>query len=199
MGWLDGALRIMPSWEWVGLGPHHPARGLPAGGDLPRASSSTSSSSGPSSSRRYTKDLAYHNLLDRPRDRPKRTGAGAAMLTLLGMIFFASSTDVMANFFQLPLNDGALVLPVRRDRRADHRLLRDLQDLSTRCGPPRASASASGRCRDRGRRPASTRRSSPSPGPGDGHEELDAIPVPTYIDLVPPELATGAGVRRVMR
>jgi hypothetical protein len=35
--------------------------------------------------------------------------------------------------------------------------------------------------------------------PGDGHEELEAIPVPTYIDLVPPELATGPGVRRVMR
>ena len=33
-----------------GLGPHHPSRGLPARGDLPRASSSTSSSSGPSSS-----------------------------------------------------------------------------------------------------------------------------------------------------
>ena len=27
------------------------------------------------------------------------------MLTLLCMMFFASSTDVMANFFQLPLND----------------------------------------------------------------------------------------------
>ena len=35
--------------------------------------------------------------------------------------------------------------------------------------------------------------------PGDGVEELEAIPVPTYIDLVPPELATEAGVRRVMR
>jgi len=37
------------------------------------------------------------------------------------------------------------------------------------------------------------------PRPGDGVEELEAIPVPTYIDLVPPELATGEGVRRVMR
>jgi hypothetical protein len=37
------------------------------------------------------------------------------------------------------------------------------------------------------------------PRPGDGHEELEAIPVPTFIDMVPPELATGGGVRRVMR
>ena len=64
-----------------------------------------------------TKDLAYHNLLDRPRDRPKRTGAGAAMLTLLGMTFFASSTDVMANFFQLAAQGRALVLPDRRGGR----------------------------------------------------------------------------------
>ena len=38
------------------------------------------------------------------------------------------------------------------------------------------------------------------PRPGDGaHEELDAIPVPTFIDTTPPELATAAGVRRVIR
>jgi hypothetical protein len=37
------------------------------------------------------------------------------------------------------------------------------------------------------------------PRPGDGAEELDAVPVPTFIDMVPPELATGEGVRRVMR
>ena len=27
--------------------------------------------------------------------------------------------------------------------------------------------------------------------PGDGHEELEAIPVPTFIDTTDPELATG--------
>ena len=26
MGWLDGALRIMPSWEWVGWGHTIPSR-----------------------------------------------------------------------------------------------------------------------------------------------------------------------------
>ena len=41
--------------------------------------------------------------------------------------------------------------------------------------------------------------SSRSPVPATAHEELDAIPVPTYIDLVDPALATGDGVRRVMR
>ncbi len=35
--------------------------------------------------------------------------------------------------------------------------------------------------------------------PGDGHEELEAVPVPTFIDMVPADLATGPGIRRVMR
>ena len=46
-----------------------------------------------------------HNLLDRPRDRPKRTAAGAAMLALLFTLFAASSTDVLANFFHVSLNE----------------------------------------------------------------------------------------------
>ena len=37
------------------------------------------------------------------------------------------------------------------------------------------------------------------PRPGDEHEELEAVPVPTYIDTRDPELATAAGVRRVIR
>ena len=36
MGWLDGALRIMPSWELDRLRPHRPPRGLPARRGLPR-------------------------------------------------------------------------------------------------------------------------------------------------------------------
>jgi len=38
-----------------------------------------------------------------------------------------------------------------------------------------------------------------APRPGDTHEELEAIPVPTFIDTTDPELATAAGVRRVIR
>ena len=37
MGWLDGALRIMPSWEFAGFGPHHPLGGVPARRGVPRS------------------------------------------------------------------------------------------------------------------------------------------------------------------
>ncbi len=103
MGWLDGALRIMPSWEWVGWG-----HTLPLEVFLPAVIFPglifTIFFVWPFFETRHTKDLAYHNLLDRPRDRPKRTAAGASMVTLMFMVFFASSTDVMANFLQVPLN-----------------------------------------------------------------------------------------------
>ena len=53
-----------------------------------------------------------HNLLDRPRDRPKRTAAGAAMLGLLGMLFIASATDVLANFFHISLNSVLIAMRI---------------------------------------------------------------------------------------
>ena len=66
-----------------------------------------------------TGDVMLHNLLDRPRDRPKRTAAGAAMLALLFTLFAASSTDVLANFFHISLNEvlwffriATIVVPV---------------------------------------------------------------------------------------
>src|SRR5271167_2260847 len=102
MGWLDGALRIMPSWEWVGWGHTIPLEVFLPAVIFPGLIFNILII-WPFIESRHTKDLAYHNLLDRPRDRPKRTAAGAAMLMLLGMTFFASSTDVMANFFELPL------------------------------------------------------------------------------------------------
>ena len=103
MGWLDGALRIMPSWEWTGFGHTIPFEVLLPSAVFPGIIFGICFL-WPSIERWYTKDTLMHNLLDRPRDRPKRTAAGAAMLGLLGMLFVASSTDVLANFFHISLN-----------------------------------------------------------------------------------------------
>jgi ubiquinol-cytochrome c reductase cytochrome b subunit len=43
--------------------------------------------------RRLTGDQGYHNVLDRPRDMPSRTAFGAALLTLVLVVFFAGSAD----------------------------------------------------------------------------------------------------------
>jgi ubiquinol-cytochrome c reductase cytochrome b subunit len=103
MGWLDGALRIMPAWEFSGAGHTIPFEVLLPAVVFPGIIF-TICYAWPMIERRYTKDNLLHNLLDRPRDRPKRTAAGAAMLGLLGMLFIASATDVIANFFHISLN-----------------------------------------------------------------------------------------------
>jgi len=103
MGWLDGALRIMPSWELTGFGHTIPLEVLLPAAVFPGIIFGICML-WPAIERRYTGDNLMHNLLDRPRDRPKRTAAGAAMLGLLGTLFLASSTDVVANFFHISLN-----------------------------------------------------------------------------------------------
>jgi ubiquinol-cytochrome c reductase cytochrome b subunit len=197
MGWLDGALRIMPSWEWVGWGHTLPLEVFLPAVIFPGLIFNILII-WPFIESMKTKDTAYHNLLDRPRDRPLRTMAGSMMLMLLFMVFCASSTDVLANFFHIKLNYvlwffriAVIVVPIitgfitykiclemrgaegiGKRKRANVVLRSEEGEYSTVVTEPR---------------------------PGDGHEELEAVPVPTYIDMVPPELATGAGVRRVMR
>jgi ubiquinol-cytochrome c reductase cytochrome b subunit len=43
--------------------------------------------------RRITGDTAVHHLLDRPRDAPGRTAAGAALFAFVSVIFVAGSAD----------------------------------------------------------------------------------------------------------
>jgi ubiquinol-cytochrome c reductase cytochrome b subunit len=197
MGWLDGALRIMPSWEWVGWGHTIPLEVFLPAVIFPGLIFNILIV-WPFIETAWTKDTRYHNLLDRPRDRPKRTAAGVAMLTLLFAVFFASSTDVMANFFQLPLMDVlwffrffvplAPIVAYYITFKICHEMIA-AEGIGKRKRALVVSRSAEGAY--------STVESEPRPG--DGHEELEAIPVPTFIDMTDPELATSAGVRRVIR
>ncbi|HVB91410.1 MAG TPA: ubiquinol-cytochrome c reductase cytochrome b subunit [Acidimicrobiales bacterium] len=103
MGWLDGALRIMPSWEFAGFGHTIPLEVFLPAVVFPGLIFNICFL-WPALERRMTGDVALHNLLDRPRDRPKRTAAGASLFALLFTLFAASSTDVLANYFHVSLN-----------------------------------------------------------------------------------------------
>ncbi len=198
MGWLDGALRIMPAWEWVGWGHTLPLEVFLPAVIFPGLIFNILLV-WPFIETAWTKDREYHNLLDRPRDRPKRTAAGAAMLTLLFMVFFASSTDVMANFFQLPLESVlwffrfAVPLSPILAYALTYKICEEMRQAGDDVGERKraliVSRSAEGEY---------TTEPTP-PRPGDGHVELDPIVVPDFIDLEGPELATAGGVRRVIR
>ncbi|MGH9088720.1 MAG: cytochrome bc1 complex cytochrome b subunit, partial [Acidimicrobiales bacterium] len=82
MGFLDGALRIMPSWQWSAWGHTVPWEVVLPAIVFPGLVF-TLCGAWPAIERRFTGDNEIHNLLDRPRDRPKRTAAGVAMMGLL--------------------------------------------------------------------------------------------------------------------
>ena len=120
------------------------------------------------------------------------------MLMLLFAVFFASSTDVMANFFELPLIDVLWFF----------RFFVPLSPIVAYfitfkiCNEMREAEGIGKRKRalivERSTEGSYSTIESPALN-GEVHEELEAVPVPTFIDLTDPELATAAGVRRVIR
>ncbi|HET7531205.1 MAG TPA: ubiquinol-cytochrome c reductase cytochrome b subunit [Mycobacteriales bacterium] len=59
-----------------------------------------------------TKDKAYHNLLQRPRDVPVRTGLGVMSIVFYGVLYVGGQNDVLANTFHWNLQDTTWTLRV---------------------------------------------------------------------------------------
>ncbi len=114
IGWVDGALRLMPGWlfgfpfEWnipfpwgvntLSLNVLLPAL-VPAGivfGLL---------FTWPWIEAWVTKDKRIHNLLDRPRNAPTRTAIGVAGVIFYCVMWAAASSDLIATHFHVSLND----------------------------------------------------------------------------------------------
>jgi ubiquinol-cytochrome c reductase cytochrome b subunit len=143
----------------------------------------------PTLERRLTGDNELHNLLDRPRDRPKRTAAGVAMFSFMFTLFAASSTDVLANFFHVSLNAtlwffriAIFVIPAIAAA-VTYQLCKEMQGVHGIGKRKRAVIV---------RRSAQGEYSTvPSePRPDDERVELEPEPVPVRIDIEP--LANGA-------
>ncbi|MFC5993271.1 cytochrome bc complex cytochrome b subunit [Pseudonocardia hispaniensis] len=72
----------------------------------------------PAIERRFTKDTALHNLLQRPRDAPVRTALGMMAIAFYGVLVLSGANDVIAYFFDVSLNAttwagrlGVLIVP----------------------------------------------------------------------------------------
>jgi len=92
LGWLIGGLRLMPGFD-VRVGGLTLVPNPFWGGALFPLFVFGVAALYPFAERRLTRDRERHHLLDRPRDRPRRTAFGAAFLTWVVMIFFAGSAD----------------------------------------------------------------------------------------------------------
>src|SRR3954452_13876756 len=102
MGWLDGALRVMPGWEIRAFGYEVPNPFFPA--VLMPGVIFTALYLAPFIEARFTGDHAEHHLLDRPRDRPVRTAIGVAALAFYLVLFMAASSDVVSARLGLSVN-----------------------------------------------------------------------------------------------
>ncbi|WP_288025413.1 cytochrome bc complex cytochrome b subunit [Arthrobacter sp.] len=114
IGWVDGALRLMPGWlfnipmEWhipfpwgvntLSLNVLLPAL-VPAGIVF------TLLFTYPWIERWITRDDREHHVLDRPRNAPTRTAIGVAGFIFYCVMWAAASSDLIATHFQVSLND----------------------------------------------------------------------------------------------
>ncbi len=100
LGWLIGALRITPSFD-VTIGGYTLVPNPFWGGALLPLVFFAFLYLWPWVERRITRDDAYHNLLERPRDAPLRTAIGYAVLSLVFLVFLAGSADRVDVMFGL--------------------------------------------------------------------------------------------------
>lgn len=98
-GWLEGALRLGPPWALHIFGRTVPPMFWP-GVLLPFLLFSIALF-WPLLEAWVTRDRADHNLLDRTRDRPVRTGLGAALACFVVVLTLAGSDDVQARYSYL--------------------------------------------------------------------------------------------------
>jgi len=102
MGWLDGALRVMPSWE-IHLPGHMVPNAFFPSVLLPGITFNIMMA-WPWIEAKFTGDNVEHHILDRPSQRPVRTAIGASVLAFYFVLFGASATDVLANYLSVSLN-----------------------------------------------------------------------------------------------
>jgi len=108
VGWLEGALRIFPSWQIHIFGHLIPELFWPA--IVMPTVTFLLLYAWPFLEARITGDHDAHNLLDRPRERPARTAVGVAALTFYVVLFLAGADDVLTVTTGWPLRNWVWLL-----------------------------------------------------------------------------------------
>ncbi|MFJ3957783.1 cytochrome bc complex cytochrome b subunit [Arthrobacter sp. NPDC090010] len=115
IGWVDGALRLMPGvigsldgyrqhFEFIIFG-HVLTLNVLLPALVPAGIVFTVLFTYPWIERWITKDNREHHVLDRPRNAPTRTGIGVAGFIFYCVMWAAASSDLIATHFHVSLND----------------------------------------------------------------------------------------------
>src|SRR5687767_15149948 len=110
MGWVEGALRLMPAWELRAFGfelpnPFYPAVLLPGITFMLLYA-------WPFLEARFTRDREPHHLLDLARYHPVRTALGVATLCFYVVLFLAASNDLVAIWFEVPVESVTIAYQI---------------------------------------------------------------------------------------
>jgi ubiquinol-cytochrome c reductase cytochrome b subunit len=102
MGFLEGTLRVSPSWTWD-LAGHTVAWNVLVPALVPLGLIFTGAALWPFIERWATGDYAEHNVNDRPRNAPTRTAIGMATVAFYGIMLLEGANDLIADHLDIPL------------------------------------------------------------------------------------------------
>ncbi|MEV1241474.1 cytochrome bc complex cytochrome b subunit [Nonomuraea sp. NPDC050022] len=107
MGFLEGALRIMPPWEINLFGTSH-AGTVPLNVIIPALAPLGIVLTGlavyPFLEQWVTGDKREHNFADRPRNNPHRTAIGMTAIVFYGVLWLFGANDEISAYFHISLN-----------------------------------------------------------------------------------------------
>ncbi len=101
MGMLEGALRVMPAWQWVVFG-HTFAFNVFIPALVPLGLVFTLAALWPFLEQWVTGDRREHHINDRPRNAPARTALGIAVITFYGVLWAEGANDIIADPVERP-------------------------------------------------------------------------------------------------
>jgi ubiquinol-cytochrome c reductase cytochrome b subunit len=108
IGFLEGSLRLFPPWETRAFG--YMINNVVYSGVIIPGVIFTGLLLVPWIERRFTKDDREHHLLDRPRDAPYRTAAGAGAIAFVAVLFLGGSQDIIAGTLNMSIGHVTSIL-----------------------------------------------------------------------------------------
>ncbi|MEZ0164026.1 cytochrome bc complex cytochrome b subunit [Kineococcus sp. LSe6-4] len=105
MGWLDGAVRLMPGWFEFTLWGFTFSMNIFIPTTVVILLTMGIMVLYPWIEQAATGDRREHHLLDRPRNQPTRTGLGVMALTFYVLLWISGGNDIIAHMLNLSIND----------------------------------------------------------------------------------------------